>query len=67
MDLSDAVAVLDHLFQGGKPPRPREAGDVDGSGDLDISDGIYLLTYLFMGGKAPPPPFPQSGLLPLSG
>ncbi len=63
-DLSDAVALLDHLFLDGLPPRPPDAGDFNGDGDTDISDSIYLLFYLYVGGPAPPAPFPNPGLLP---
>ena len=64
VDVSDAVALLEHLFAGDPAPRPLEAGDFNGSGNLDISDAIYLLTFLFLGGPPPPPPFPAPGLLP---
>jgi hypothetical protein len=64
IDISDAVALLLHLFLGGKPPRPSEAGDVDGNGFLEVTDGIYLLLHLFRGGPAPPQPFPEPGPMP---
>ncbi|MBI4602835.1 MAG: hypothetical protein HY721_12835 [Planctomycetes bacterium] len=56
-DLSDAVYVLQHLFQGGRAPACMLAADINDDNRLDISDTIYMLSYLFVGGKAPPPPF----------
>lgn len=62
VDLSDAVAILLHLFV-----RPRalpcgsnieDAGnrallDVDSSGTVSITDAVFLLDYLFRSGPAP--------------
>ena len=66
IDLSDAVYVLAHLFQGGPPPLdfcfgvgPKEDGcailngDVNGDGSRDLSDAIYSLAFSFQGGLPP--------------
>jgi len=66
LDLSDAVYLLSHLFQGGPaavlfcdPAGPKEEGcaaengDSNGDNALDLSDGIYLLGHLFQGGLPP--------------
>ena len=68
LDLSDAVYLLSHLFQGGlaavlfcDPAGPKEDdcadenGDSNGDNALDLSDAIYLLGHLFQGGPAPVP------------
>jgi hypothetical protein len=41
------------MFDGGLPPDPLWAGDVDGSGGTDISDVTYYVDYLFGSGPAP--------------
>ena len=68
IDLSDAVYILAHLFQGGPAPEdfcstpgPKEvgctdvSGDVNGDGARDLSDPIYSLAFSFQGGPAPLP------------
>jgi len=68
LDLSDAVYLLGHLFQGGLAPvlfcdpvGPKEEecaaenGDSNGDNALDLSDAVYLLGHLFQGGEAPVP------------
>lgn len=52
IDLSDAVTILDYLFQGGLA-RCSAAGHVNGDDRLDLSDAIYILSYLYLGGSAP--------------
>jgi hypothetical protein len=59
-DISDAVRILDYLFQGGDVAC-EDAADVDDSGKLNLTDPIVLLDYLFRAGEAPPPPFPLPG------
>jgi len=65
VDLSDGVAILNHLFLGVTAPAPCEdALDSNDSGDLDLSDGIAVLNFLFQGGGPPPEPYPNRGLDP---
>ena len=54
LEVTDAVGVLNYLFQKGSLICPR-ASDVNGSGRTDLSDPIYLLAALFQGGRAPLP------------
>ena len=61
VDLSDALAVLRHLFLGDPAPSCLDAADADDSGDLTITDGIFVLHYLFLGDAAPPSPGPPPG------
>ena len=56
MDLSDAIAILSHMFLGDRKVRCEQAGDANDDGALDISDGIHLLGFLFDGGKPIAPP-----------
>jgi hypothetical protein len=61
LDISDAVYLIQFIFQGGPPPQPRiEAGDMDCSGGVDISDAVYMIQYIFQGG--PPAPCTCSDL-----
>jgi hypothetical protein len=60
INVTDAVAILFHLF-GGKPLGCEDRGDVDDSGGVAITDAIVLLDFLFRRGLAPPPPFPTAG------
>ena len=61
VDLSDAVAILGHLFLGEADPDPLEAADVNADQVLDITDPIFLLDFLFLGGAPIPAPFPGRG------
>ncbi len=53
VDLSDAVAVLFHLFTGDFKLPCVPTGDVDSSGAIDVTDAVALLEHLFRGGPAP--------------
>lgn len=69
-DLSDPVALLNHLFLGGPPPAcgdrtifdPSNIALLDCNGDsgVDLSDAVCKLNYLFLGGA---PPFPVARAL----
>jgi len=56
LDISDAVRVLNFLFQGGDQPGCLETADTNNDADINLTDAVYLLTYLFLGGAVPPPP-----------
>jgi hypothetical protein len=64
VNLTDAVALLLHLFLGGKPPGCLDAADADDDGALKITDAIYLLAGLFLGSPAPPAPTEGCGTDP---
>jgi hypothetical protein len=55
IDISDAVYVLNFLFNGGPAPDCVPIANANGSGGLDISDGIAILSYLFGGLDSLPP------------
>jgi hypothetical protein len=61
VDISDALALLQHLFQGGAPPSPLEAGNTNNDASLDIADAVYLLQFLFQSGRPIPSPYPEPG------
>jgi hypothetical protein len=62
-DLSDPVALLNHLFLGGAAPpcgdqtlaHPANVAllDANADGRLDLSDAVFDLAFLFLGGPAP--------------
>lgn len=63
LDISDPVAILNHLFLGGAAPYcgdgtigdPANVALLDANGDsgIDLSDPVYLLNFLFLGGNKP--------------
>jgi hypothetical protein len=60
VDLSDAVKILIHLFDGGSA-QCRDALDTDDDGTLILTDAVYLLEFLFLSGPEPKAPFPAKG------
>jgi len=68
LNLSDAIHILDHLFQGGPAPVCGDAADANNDGEVNLSDSSFLLSYLFSGGQAPEPPWAMAiGEEPLLG
>ena len=61
LDLSDAVASLAFLYQGGARPACLDAADFTDDGVIDISDPIASLNFLYLGGPAPAAPYPAAG------
>ena len=61
VNITDAIAILNHLFLGGSPVRCADAGDSTDDGVLDITDAVYLLRHLFLGETPPPRPYPAPG------
>ena len=62
VNITDAVCMLEWLFQGGKEPDCAAATNADGTEDVNLTDPIHLLLHLFAGGPAPAAPFPVCGL-----
>jgi len=63
VELTDAVAVLFHLFAG-LAIDCRDAADCDNNEVIEVTDAIFILDYLFRGGAAPAPPHPGKGADP---
>jgi hypothetical protein len=53
VNISDAVAIINHIFAGGNPPDPLEVGDVNCDGTCNVSDAVWIINYVFVGGNEP--------------
>lgn len=51
VDVSDAIALLAHLFLGEPLAAPLAIADVNADGGVDISDPVALLMHLFVDGR----------------
>lgn len=60
VNVSDAIAVLAHLFRGLSLPCP-DAADADDNGRVEIADALLITDYLFLEGQPPAAPFPDPG------
>jgi len=59
INLTDAVFVFRHLFQGGAQPECLDAADADDNGTLALPDPIAILIHLFLGQDPLPLPGPE--------
>ena len=59
--VSDASAILGHLFENRTGAFCDDAGDANDDGFVDISDSVFLLRFLFLEGRTPPEPYPDAG------
>lgn len=66
IDLTDGIALLDTVFNGGSPTCPNSA-DVNDDGSLNLADVILLLGFLFEGFAPPASPYPACGTDPTPG
>ncbi|MBN1443168.1 MAG: hypothetical protein JXA90_10685 [Planctomycetes bacterium] len=58
VNLTDAIRILQALFQGGQQPACPDSADADDSGQVNLTDAVNILQHLFQGGGAPAPPGP---------
>ena len=63
-DISDPLAILDHLFTGEREVACADAADANDDGRVDMSDPISVLSFLFLGEKEIPAPHPDCGADP---
>lgn len=61
VDISDPIAILNHLFLGGEIRCCTDALDANDDGEVDIGDPVFALIFLFSGGARIPQPFPRAG------
>lgn len=57
VDISDAIQILNWLFQGGPVPACHDSADADDDGTISPTDPTVITNYLFLGGPQPPCPF----------
>jgi hypothetical protein len=60
LTISDPVALLGFLFQGGGALDCDDAADADDTGKLEVTDAVGILNYLFLGGTPPRAPGPKA-------
>ena len=53
INISDAIFIINYIFDGGPAPDPMAMGDVNCDGDVNITDAVYLINYIFAGGDPP--------------
>jgi hypothetical protein len=61
MNISDPVAILNHLY-GLQVLSCLDAADADGNRAVEISDALSLLGFLFLDAAPPVAPFRQCGV-----
>lgn len=66
INVTDAIATIFFLVQGGKAAACSAAADANSDGKVDLSDAVYTLDFLFSGGRAPVLPFPGCANAPAS-
>lgn len=62
VDISDAIAVINHLNGIGPAPTIGDAADADDNGRLDVDDALRILEFLHGSGWAPAAPYPAAGV-----
>jgi len=56
VNLTDAVATLNWLFQQAAAPACQDAADADDNGQANLTDAVFVLQHLFQQGPPPAPP-----------
>ncbi len=64
INLTDAIAILEHLFSGTVEIECLDAADANDDGSVNIADALRLLLFLFLDSAPPEPPFPLPGFDP---
>lgn len=53
VNITDAVYLIDFIFNGGPAPDPLEVGDSSCDSLTNITDAVFLINFIFNGGPAP--------------
>jgi outer membrane protein assembly factor BamB len=53
VNVTDAVYIIQYIFNGGPAPDPLESADANCDGISNVSDAVYIIEYIFAGGPAP--------------
>jgi Dockerin type I domain len=65
VNVSDAVWIINYVFQGGAEPQPVLAcGDANSDSASALSDAVWIINYVFVGGDPPGDCSPGSPLWP---
>ena len=65
-DITDPIAIMAWLFQGGPAPACEDAADANDDGWIDLTDSVVALGTLFQGAPALPDPYDRTGQDPTS-
>lgn len=52
-DVSDAMYIINFVFNSGQQPSPLRVGDGNCDGSVDVSDATYLISFIFSSGSSP--------------
>lgn len=53
VNITDAVYLIQFIFNSGPSPQPLLSGDANCDGLVNITDAVYLIQFIFNGGPAP--------------
>ncbi|MFH2054750.1 MAG: aryl-sulfate sulfotransferase [bacterium] len=53
VNITDAVFLINYIFNSGPPPDPELSGDTNCDGVANVTDAVYLIQYIFSSGPAP--------------
>ncbi|MFH2055319.1 MAG: dockerin type I repeat-containing protein [bacterium] len=56
VNVTDAVFLIQYIFNHGPAPVPLVSGDANCDGLVNVTDAVYLIQYIFAGGPAPADP-----------
>jgi hypothetical protein len=62
LNVSDAVYLLQYLFESGTGISCRDAADANDDERTNLADAVYLLQFLFVEGPRIPAPYPDCGI-----
>jgi len=53
VNVSDAVHIINYIFNSGGAPDPLSNGDANCDTMVNVSDAVYIINYVFVGGNPP--------------
>ncbi len=64
VNITDALTILNVLFNAELDIRCGKAMDANDDGDVNVSDAVWVLNFLFASGRPILPPYPEPGIDP---
>ncbi len=58
VDQSDAIYILNYLYNNAPEPHCLDAADANDDGFVEDADFVYIMNWLYQGGPIPPDPGP---------